>query len=240
VSLKGPIFKDVSDRLANLYLIAKGFSGAAIFDKAGKAHQSKDILYKKDVMILRTRYNQKSTPNFDLFNKAVEQFKRSQHVGDENLIVLIEVLMTNVLDDTKELNNSDLEQFAKRAEELCQTGNYVIVSNFTRNHKLAQYLSRCRPNSVGISTNIANLKHVFNSKNYGANYTDELLAYISDLFSRNVKLYAYPYLDKKNNTIITTANIPVSEEAKPLFEFLVKNNYITDIEEYDTKDVKTI
>lgn len=240
VRLQGPVFSNVDDRLVNLYLIAKGFSGAAIFDPAGKAHQSKDILYKKDVMILRTRYNQKSTPNFDLFNRAVEQFKRSQKVEDSNLIVLIEVLMTNVLDEVRELENSDLEKFAHRAEELCATGNYVIVSNFTRNHKLAQYLSRCRPHSVGISTNIANLKNIFNSRNYGANYTDELLAYISDLFSRNVKLYAYPYLDRRNNEVITTANIPVSEEARPLFEFLVKNNYITDIEHYDMKDVKTV
>lgn len=240
VSLKGKIFKDVDDRLVNLYLIAKGFSGAAIFDPEGRANQSKDLLYKKDVMILRTKFGQKSTPNFDLFNKAVEQFKRSQQVKDKNLIVLIEVLMTNLLDGAKEVSNADLENFAKRAEELCKTGNYVIVSDFTRNHKLAQYLSRCKPASVGISTNIANLKNIFNSKNYGQNYTDELLAYISDLFSRNVKLYAYPYLDKKNDRIITTRNIPVSDEAKPLFEFLVKNNYITDIEEYDTKDVKTV
>ena len=240
VSLKGPIFNDVNDRLANLYLIAKGFSGAAIFDPQGRAHQSKDILYKKDVMILRTKFGQKSTPNFDLFNRAVEQFKRSQNVKEKNLLVLIEVLMTNLLDGAKELSNEDLERFASRAEELCKTGNHVIVSDFTRNHKLAQYLSRCKPNSVGISTNIANLKNIFNSKNYGTNYTDELLSYISDLFSRNVKLYAYPYLDKKNNEIITSRNIPVSEEARPLFEFLVKNNYITDIEEYDTKDVKTV
>jgi hypothetical protein len=34
--------------------------------------------------------------------------------------------------------------------------------------------------------------------------------------------------------------MPVSKEAKPLFEFLVMNNYIRDIEEYDTKDVKTV
>ncbi len=240
VSLNGPIFKNANDRLVNLYLIAKGFSGAAIFDADGIARQSKDILYKKDVMILRTKFGQKSTPNFDLFNRAVEQFKRSQQVSDENIIVLIEVLMTNLLDDHTEPINEDLQIFAKRAEELCATGNHVIVSNFTRNHKLAQYLSRCKPNNVGISTNIANLKNIFNSKNYGENYTDGLLAYISDLFSKNVKLYAYPYLNKKNNQIITTHNMPVSAEAKPLFEFLIQNGYITDIDEYDTKDVKTV
>jgi len=240
ISLSGPQFITANDRLVNLYLIAKGFSGAAIFDQDGQARQSKDVLYKKDVMILRTKFGQKSTPNFDLFNRAVEQFKRSQQVSDKNIVVLIEILMTNFLDDNTEVGNEELEKFAARAEELCATGNYVIVSDFARNHKLAQYLSRCNPKSVGISTNIANLRNIFNSENYGENYTDELLAYISDLFSKKARLYAYPYLDKKNNQIITTRNMPVSEQAKHLFEFLIQNGYIMDIDDYDTKDVKTV
>ena len=240
INLRGPVFSEANDRLVNLYLIAKGFSSAAIFDKNADACQSNDLLYKKDIMILRTKYKQKSIPNFDLFNKAVEQFKRSQNIKNKNVVVMIEVLMSNMLGEQKELSTQDLEEFALKAEKLCATGNNVIVSNFTRNHKLAQYLSRCKPHSVGISTNIANLKRIFDSSSFADHYTDELLAYVSDLFSRNVKLYAYPYLDKKTNEIITTRNMPVSEEAKPLFEFLVRNNYIADIEEYDTKDVKTV
>lgn len=240
INLRGPVFASANDRLVNLYLIAKGFSSAAIFDKSANACQSKDLLYKKDIMILRTKYKQKSTPNFDLFNRAVDQFKRSQNIKSKNIVVMIEVLMSNMLGQEKELSTEDLEEFAKKAEQLCSTGNHVIVSNFTRNHKLAQYLSRCNPSSVGISTNIANLKRIFDSSSFPDNYTDELLAYVSDLFSKNVKLFAYPYLDKKTNQIITTQNMPVSEEAKPLFEFLIRNNYIADIEEYDAKDVKTV
>ncbi|SPZ88187.1 Uncharacterised protein [Sphingobacterium multivorum] len=45
---------------------------------------------------------------------------------------------------------------------------------------------------------------------------------------------------EKENKIITTHNMPVSEEAKPLFEFLIKNGYIIDIENYDEKFVKTV
>ncbi len=240
VDLKGPAFSHVNERLANLYLIAKGFSSAAVFDPKAEVCQAKDLLYKKDVMILRTKFKQKSTPNFDLFNKAVEQFKKSQLVNDERIIVLIEVLMSNPLDDDPDINNSDLMEFAARAEELATTGNYVIVSNFTRNHKLAGYLSRCKPHSVGISTNIANLRRVFDASRYSEGYTDELLAYVSDLFSKKVKLYAYPYRSKNDDEIVTTANMPVSEEARPLFDFLVKNRYIEDIENYDTKFVKTV
>ncbi|WP_069660158.1 nicotinamide mononucleotide adenylyltransferase [Arcticibacter eurypsychrophilus] len=240
INLKGPVFKNVNDCLVNLYLIAKGFSSAAIFNEIAEIQQSKDLLYKKNIMILRTKFRQKSIPNFDLFNRAVEQFKRTEGIDDSNLIVLIEVLMSNRFDQQTEISRTDLEEFARRAQELCSTGNHVFVSNFSRNHKLAQYLAKCNPSSVGISTNIANLKRIFDSNQYEKNYTDELLSYVSDLFSKNVKLYAYPYLNKDNKEIITTANMPVSPQAKPLYDFLILNNYITDIESYDTKDVKTV
>ncbi len=240
ITLRGPLFAGTSDRIVNLYLIAMGFSTAAIFDPGGNIVQAKDLLYKRDVMILRTKFLQKSKPNFDLFNKAVEQFKRSQQAEDNNLVVMIEVLMSNLLSDDDPANDKDLEVFVQRAEELCATGNNVIVSNFKRNNKLALYLARCKPRSVGISTNISNLRNIFNARNYSGNYTQELLTYVSDLFGRNVKLYAYPYLNKKTSEVITLQNMPVSPEARPLFDFLVLNQYIQDIEDYDVKDVKTV
>lgn len=241
IKVHGPAFKGVNERLINLYLIAKGYSKAAIFSPEGEAYQAKDFLYKKNIMILRTKYRQKSNPNFDLFNLAVEQFKRNPGVDDSNLVVMIEVLMSNALADEQAFTAEDLAYFAQRAEYLCSTGNTIIVSNFRRNNYLAEYITQFKPNNMGISTNISNLSNIFNSKNYNEeHYTNELLAYISGMFSKNVKLYAYPYLDKQKNEIVTTENMPVSEEAKPLFDFLVKNRYIIDIENYDEKHVKTV
>ena len=241
ISVQGPDFKDINNLLLNLYLIVKDFSTAAIFDSDSHPRQAKDLLYKKDVMILRTKYGQKSNPNFSLFNKAADQFKLVNKVDDSNLIVMIEVLITNVLTAAQETpDDIDLEVVAKRAEEMCKTGNFVIVSNFTRKNRLAKYLDRCKPKSVGMSTNINNLKFVFNSANFGENYTGHLLSYVNDMFSRNVRLFAYPFLDKKSNMVITTKNMPVSPEAKPLFDFLILNGYITDIEHYNEGEVKTV
>jgi len=239
VRVNGPFFKNVNERLINLYLIAKGFSSATIFDPKGNALQAKDFLYKKNIMILRTKYRQKSTPNFDLFNLAVEEFKRNCNIKGANLEVMIEVLMSNVLDDESKLTNDDLHYFAKRAESLCGTGNHVILSNFSRSNILAKFLAQFKPKNVGISTNVSNLRYIFNSGNFGDNYTDELLEYVSGMFSKNVKLYVYPYLLKRENTIITTKNMPVTPEAKPLFDFLTTNNYVIDIE-YDERFVKTV
>jgi hypothetical protein len=242
VKLDGPAFEGVNERLINLYLIAKGFSKAAIFNPSGDVYQSKDFLYKKHVMILRTKYRQKSNPNFDLFNRAVEQFKRNIGVtDDEQLVVMIEVPMSNGLDDQSEISSEDLTYFAQRADYLCSTENHIIVTNFRRSNHLAEFLAEFKPKNVGISTNIANLKHIFNSDHFNKDhYTNELLSYVSGMFSKNVKLYAYPYLDKSNQQIITSANMPVSEEAKPLFDFLVNNKYIVDIENYEERFVKTV
>src|SRR5699024_6850313 len=121
---------------------------------------------KKNVIILRTKYRQKSNPNFDLFNLAVEEFKKNCGIGEENLVVMIEILMSNVLDDEPELGHQDLVYFSKRAEELCETGNHILVSNFTRSNILAEYLARFKPQNVGISTNISNLRYIFNSGNF--------------------------------------------------------------------------
>ncbi len=241
ISVQGPAFRQVNNVLLNLYMIMKDFCAAAVFNKFCEPKQAKDLLYKKDIMILRTKYGQKSVPNFNLFNKATEQFVKTNHVEEGNLSVLIEILLTNVLNETQETQDDiDLEAVAKRTEEMCKTGNLVIVSNFTRQNRLAIYLDRCKPKSVGIATNINNLKFVFNSKNFSDNYTSRLLGYVSDMFSKNVKWFTYPFLDKKTNTVITSENMPVSKDAKPLFDFLKLNGYITDIENYSEEDVKTV
>lgn len=241
VKVSGPVFEQANERLLNLYLIAKGFANAAIFKPDGKAAQIKDYLYKKDIIVLRTKYRQKSLPNFDLFNLAVEQFKKNTCAKPDNVMVLIEVLMGNVLDEDSNITNEDLQYFADRAEELCSTGNNIIVSNFRRNNHLAEFFKNFKPRNVGIATNVSNLRNIFNSDNYNKeSYTNELLTYISGMFSKNVKLYAYPYLNKKENKIVTTKNLKVSEEAKPLYDFLIQNQYILDIENYDEKYVKTV
>ncbi|MET4080485.1 hypothetical protein ABIB40_000425 [Pedobacter sp. UYP30] len=241
ISVKGPVFGDVNNILLNLYLIAKDFSAAAIFDSDAHPRQAKDLLYKKDIMILRTKFGQKSNPNFNLFNKATEQFVKTNNVEDGNLSLMIEILLTNLLTDQKEgTEELDLELVAKRTQDMCNTGNLVIVSNFARQNRLAMYLEKCKPHSVGIATNINNLKFVFNSKNFGENYSGKLLSYVNDMFSNNVSLFAYPFMDKKTNTVITTKNMPVSDDAKPLFDFLIMNHYITDVKDYKEDEVNTV
>jgi hypothetical protein len=233
ISVKGPAFETLDEVLVNLYLLQKGFSSAAIFLPKIGVQQAKDLMYKQHIMILRTRFNQKTKPDFELFEHAITQYKAYMQIGEVELISMAELTLNNMMENVQSEDGDLLNRVAKRANEIMEMGHAVIISNFNRHHKLAKYLAKCKPKSVGITTNIANLKHIFLSENYGENYTNELLAYISDLFSGNVKLLAYPFRDIKNKTIVTTKNLEVSPEAKPLFDFLLLNKYILDIEDIE-------
>lgn len=240
ISVKGPAFVSLDEILVNLYLIQKGFSSAAIFSPDGSVKQAKDLMYKQHIMILRTRYNQKTPPNFPMFNHAIDEYKRNKGILDQSLITMAELTLNKLMGSAEE-NDVLLNRVVKRANEILKAGHTVIISNFNRQNKLAKYLQLCKPQSVGITTNIANLTYIFNASNYDRNnYTNELLAYISDLFSRNVKLLVYPFRDTETNKVITTQNMEVSPEAKPLFDFLLLNKYIMDMEEFEPNEIKDL
>ena len=231
ISVKGPDFKDLSEVLVNLYLLQKGFSSAAVFIPEFGVVQAKDLMYKRQIMILRTRFNQKVKPDFELFGNAVSQYKTHMNIKDVEVLTMAELTLNDMM-ETASINDVEiLERVSKRADEILNMGHAVIISNFNRHNKLAKYLAKCKPLSVGITTNIANLRHIFLSESYGKSYTNELLAYVSDLFSGNVKLLAFPYRDIKNKRIVTSKNMEVSVEAKPLFDFLLLNKYIVDVED---------
>jgi hypothetical protein len=46
----------------------------------------------------------------------------------------------------------------------------------------------------------------------------------------------FPYRDIKNKQIVTTKNLEVSVEAKPLFDFLIQNKYILDVLDLEKKE----
>ncbi len=241
INVAGPHFKDVDQILINLYLIQKGYASAAVFDSNSDVLQAKDLMYKKHVMLLRTKFKEKKKLHFNMFNYAVEQYKKDMKINDnEQLITLAELTLNNLMEKAEKDNDLLLKDVAKRAKDILKTGQKVIITNFSRNNKLAAYISICKPISVGMTTNVINLKYIFTEENYSENYTNLLLAYISDIFSRNVKLYAYPFKNKKEENTTTLKNLNVSKSAMPLFNFLLQNNYIIDVEESSSETINAL
>jgi len=231
IHVEGADFLGIDNRLLNLYLITKGYSSASIFTADGMVHHPKDYLYKKNLLILRTRLNQKHAYRPEIKEAALRQFALEQKSavdgGPATHIFLIELALEK--SNTAENSSDDFSTMLSRIEELSQDNQIVMVSNFARHHNLARYIARFKPGKVRLVISSRSLGHIFNSAHYGENYTTELLAYISNLFSQEVQLYVYPEVNKLTGNLLTLGQLEISTEAASLFAFLMQNNYLREI-----------
>lgn len=228
IQVVGPDFPDVDNKLLNLYLIAKGYSSATIFTADGGIYHAKDYLYKKDLLILRTRFLQKSLPEPGISEAALEQFKSWEKTDEEHMVFLTELALEKPF--TAEEEKTDFTTILDRINSLNNGGEIVMVSNFARHHNLSKYLSRFKPRIVRIMISAKSLSQIFNSVHYGEeNYTTELLSYISNLFCQEVQLYVYPDINKATGARLTLKSIPICLEAQSLFDFLLLNNYLKEV-----------
>jgi hypothetical protein len=76
------------------------------------------------------------------------------------------------------------------------------------------------------------LVELFDEKYY-RNLNGGILAAFGILFSRDLKIYLYPWFDENTNTLYTTENCPIHPRLQPLFRYMVDNKRIVDIAEYN-------
>jgi hypothetical protein len=96
---------------------------------------------------------------------------------------------------------------------------------------LVAFLSKLTRLKIGLILGIPNLHYIF-EEDYYKNLPGGILESFSTLFSRNVKLFVYPTLDK-NGTICTCQNFEVEPHLMPLFQYLANNDKIEDIRDYN-------
>lgn len=228
ISMKGNAFKDVDNRLLSLILVTKGYSKAACFLPDGQVVQPKDFLYKKNVCVLRSRFRPVTNLNLDMLKNGVNQFKEDQNLDDKDILTLCEITLNNLSVDEDSIN---IQDFLDRAEILCRMGYPVMVSNFPKHSELTRFLKDCKPKKIGIILGVLNLLQIFNTDNY-ENPISDLLTQFGELFSQDVKLYAYPYKDKTSGEIKKKSDVDISSNILPLLNFIDNNRLISDIENF--------
>src|SRR5690606_16360718 len=63
-----------------------------------------------------------------------------------------------------------------------------------------------------------------------------ILEALGHLFRDNVKVYIYPYREEtQSDELIQLRNIPVSDKAKPLLEYVKATGNVQDIEGFDNR-----
>ncbi|HNI04403.1 MAG TPA: TonB-dependent receptor, partial [Flavobacteriales bacterium] len=156
-------------------------------------------------------------------------FIKENRVDRQKLQVLFEITLNNLQADTGDVDEKD---FIDRADILCSLGQTVLISNYQEYYKLVEYFSRFTKARLGLIMGVNNLIEVFEEKYY-RNLNGGMLEAFGILFTRDLKVYVYPSKPTADVETMTLENMPVHPRLRPLYDYLVSNKRMVDIENYD-------
>ncbi|HEU6446845.1 MAG TPA: TonB-dependent receptor [Verrucomicrobiae bacterium] len=250
IKFSGPRFASVDNRLMALQLVQEGISDAAMFTADGEVVIAGEVLFQKPVLVERGSFRPITKTTLDILEKAREQFVREPQVQNQEPVILMEMTLHSVLEDTQ-LAHKD---FLDRVDILSTLGKPVLISNFRRYYRLVEYLSRYTQKMQGIALGIPSLRGIFDEKFY-TDLQGGLLESLGRLFKGSTKLYVYPMREPKSdvlaapnlpsaetgmwqrqtasNEMITAENLKVAPNLSHLYAHLLENKFITGIENYN-------
>lgn len=227
--ISGPDFKGIDNRLLALKLVKSGLTSATMFGPQGNVLQPSEVLYKKDVLVLRGRFRPVTKVNMDMLTKGLEQFLHEPEVSKDDTIVISELTL-NALNAEGKIDEKD---FLDRVDILCSLGQTVMISTFREYYKLVHYFARItKTKRVGIIIGALTMHKLFDNKYYN-DLKGNILESFGILFGNNVKMYVYPANKPNTHELLTSKNFKVPQELGYLYKHLQANNKIGDIENVD-------
>ncbi|MCK5538737.1 MAG: hypothetical protein KAI79_18070 [Bacteroidales bacterium] len=223
VKMSGPELDYVDNRLLSVQLVKNGMTPATMFDKNGEFQQPYEMLYKKNVLLFRGKFNPITHVAIDMLKSSCNLFKKSKNYETNDTIGICEITLNNLL----ESGHLDERDFLDRVDILNELGQNVMISNFEEYYKLAHYFSDFKLNRLRIVLGIPALKNILNEKYY-TTLKGGIMEAFANLFQKNIKLYVYPGLD--NGNLTNSKNIKVPDNIKGLYQYLKENRKIVDIE----------
>ena len=224
IEMNGPDFEEVDNRLLSLQLVKNGMTDAVIFSPDGRNRQAADVLYKKNILAIRGSFRPVTKVSIDMIAKGLQQFREEARVEEDNIQVLFEITLNNLSAE----GDIDEQDFLDRADVLCSIGQTVLISNYQKYFKLVEFFSQHTKKRMGIIMGANTLSMVFDEKYY-RNLNGGILEAFGILFSRDLKMYLYPWMDQPSGELWKVDNTPLHPRMQALFDYLRFNKRIIDI-----------
>jgi len=221
IDFSGPAFEKVDNRLMALRLVQHGLSNAAMFTSDGKVVQISDALYKKAILVERSRFRPPTNFTIDLLDCAKQAFMHDDNVKAEEIIELSEMTLKNLADD----GDIDVSDFLYRADILCAMGKSVLISNYGQFFKLAQFLFRYTSKPIALTMGLPSLREIFNEKYY-EDLPGGILESFGRMFKHDLKLYVSQAIDHITGEKIGVNDLGVDKHLRHLYAHLLENGYV--------------
>ncbi len=229
LSVTGPDFKHVDNRLIALLLVKHGLTDATMFDQTSDVIQASDALYKKNILLMRGRFRPATKVHFDMVSSGLDLFLKDVEVKKEKVQVLFELTLKDLTADGK----ISVKDFLDRAELLCSMGYTVMISNYLKHYKMIEYLSTfTKGKKMGVILGIYNLQTIFDARYY-ENLEGGLLEAFGRGFGRNVKMYVYPAINVDNGELYELDNFELPTNLAGLLDYMIKSDKVESLKNYN-------
>ena len=226
VYVEGPDMTWVDNRILNLMLVSHNMTPAIMFDQSGKVQQPSDMLYKKNVLLMRGNFRPVTNLVIEFFEKSFEIFKRDEDYRPDNTIGFCEISLNSLMADKKMVDEKD---FLQRVDLLNLVGQSVMVSRFTRYFELVNYFGQFQMIKLRIAVGMPTFDMILDSSLY-TDLRGGLLESIGALFQENVKMYLFPYIDPKIGKAIFPDDAHFTGSKKLLWQYLNETRKIIQLQ----------
>jgi hypothetical protein len=228
IHFSGIEFRRVDNRVMSLKLVQLGLSGAAMFGPTGEVLQPSEILRKRPILVERGSFRPVTKVNIDMMNCAKERFAAEPEVKGDQVVELMEITMRNLLVS----GDIDLKDFLARADLLSTAGKTVLISDYFEYYRLAAYLTRYTSEPIAVTMGVASLLDLFQEKYY-AELEGGILEAFGRLFTKDLRIYAYPLRDSATGNLWTAENVEMPKDLINLYEHLVDRGRIKKLDNFD-------
>ena len=192
INFSGPRFTYVDNRLMSLQLVKNEMTNAVMFGPDGNNLLPAAVLYRKNILAIRGSFRPVTKVNMDMYEESKKMFLAEKNVSKKYTQIIFEITLSNLRSEGK-INERD---FLDRAELLCALGQNVMITNYKEYFKLVEYFSEFTQEPMVLAMGVNNLEQLFEDKYY-KHIGGGILEAFGKLFSRDLKIYMYPFKDPK-------------------------------------------
>jgi len=233
VYVEGPDMQWCDNRLLNLMLVRHNMTPAIMFDQSGHVQQPGDMLYRKNVMLMRGYFRPINNLGIEFLQDSMAIFERDENYKPDNTIAFCEISL-NYLMQNEEVNEKD---FLHRVDLLNMVGQSVMVSRFSRYFKLVDYFAQFKMIKLRIVVGLPTFDKIMDKSQY-TDLRGGLLEAMGTLFQENVKMYLYPYTDMNTGEVVYPEDAHFSNENKHLWQYLNETKKIIILKSIPSKHLE--
>ncbi len=227
VDFSGTAFDSVDNRIMALRLVQHGLTHVTMFQPGGKLVQPTEVLFKKAVLVERSRFCPPTKLTINLLDSAYEAFCSETNVNRDDVIVFSEMTLQNLSDD----EDISIEDFLQRVDILCALGKNVMISNFAEYYRLSQFLFKQTNKPVALAMGVPSLQEIFKEKYYD-HLDGGILESFGLLFRNDMRLYVCPVLEE-DGSLLTINELKVENHLQYLYRHLLQNGFLHNLDTVD-------